>query len=195
MSLPKLPYELLLSITELLDPLRDINALVRTNKRLYRYLNDYLYRLDVQATGGSVLMWAAKRGSKRSAWLSLAEGADIEALHTVMIPRQLSCLGFNSVMTCLTSLQIALCYGSGSVARLLIEHGAITTKSLGNCTSLHIASAIRPTRKAKSQADQTFGLGLIAITFRVGGRVRCAKHVNLVTYLRNRQFFARIAAS
>jgi hypothetical protein len=153
MSLSKLPYELLLSITELINPLRDINALVRTNKWLYHYLNDYLYRLDVQATGGSVLMWAAKRGSKRTAWLSLAEGADIEALHAVMIPCQLRCLGFNSVTTCLSPLQIALCYGSGSVAMLLIEHGAITTKFLGSCTNLHIASAMGLTSTVKALID------------------------------------------
>ena len=102
-------------------------------------------------------MWAAKRGLKRTAWLSLAEGADIEALHIVMIPHQLRCLDFKSVTTCLTSLQIALCYGSDSVARFLIEHGAITAKSyppeLDNCTSLHMASATCLTSVVKALID------------------------------------------
>jgi len=154
MSLCRLPYELLLSITESLGPLRDINALVRTNKQLYGYLNDYLYRFDVQATGGSALLWAAKHGSRRTAWLSLAEGADIEALHAVLIPRQLRCLGFIPVMTSLTSFQIALCYKSESVARLLIDHGAITTKPLGSCTSLHISSGMGLTYLVKVLIDQ-----------------------------------------
>ena len=149
-----LPYELLLSIMESVEPLRDINALVRTNKRLYGYLNGCLYRFDVQVTGGSALLWAAEHGSRRTAWLSLAEGADIEALHRILIPQQLSCLGFISVKTLLTSFQIALCYGSESVARLLIERGAITTKPLGSCTSLHIASGMGLTHIVKVLIEQ-----------------------------------------
>jgi len=44
--------------------------------------------------------------------------ADIEASYVVMIPRPLKYLGFDSMTSCLTPFQIALCYGSDSVARL-----------------------------------------------------------------------------
>ena len=146
MSLPDLPHELLLSIGDLLDRCRDINALARTNRQLYWHLNSYLYRLDMQATGGSVLIWAAKRGLKRTAWLSLAEGASIEAPHAVTMPPALGCLGFDSMTTYLTPLQIALCYGSDSVARLLIKLGAISSlfypPELCSCTSLHMAAVM-----------------------------------------------------
>jgi hypothetical protein len=110
MSLPALPLELLLEIGKLLERFGYINALARTNKRLYWHLNNHLYFLDVQVTGGSALMWATQRGLRRTAWLSLAEGADIEALNVVTIPRPLRCLGFGSMSACLTPLQIALCY-------------------------------------------------------------------------------------
>lgn len=52
-SLPDPRPELLLSISNLLERLRDVNAVARGNKQLYWHLNDYLYRLEVRATGGS----------------------------------------------------------------------------------------------------------------------------------------------
>lgn len=93
-----------------------------------------------------MLIWAAKRGLKRTAWLSLAEGASIEAPHAVTMPPALGCLGFDSMTTYLTPLQIALCYGSDSVARLLIKLGAISSSfyppELCSCTSLHMAAVM-----------------------------------------------------
>ena len=101
-----------------------LNALVRVTKRLYWHLNDYLYRFDVRTTGGSALTWAARRGLKRTAWLSLSEGAEIEATQQVLIPRPLKCLGFKCAATFLTQFQIALCYGSEHIASLLVDRGA-----------------------------------------------------------------------
>jgi hypothetical protein len=43
-SLLALVNELLLSIADFLDSERSINALARTNRRLYLLLNDYLYK-------------------------------------------------------------------------------------------------------------------------------------------------------
>ena len=158
MTLPDLPYELLLSIINLFNGFCDINAIVRVNKRLYWHLNDYLYRLDVLSTGGSALVWAAKRGLKRTAWLSLSEGAHTEALHRVKIPGPLRCLGFGNVTTSLTPLQTAICYGSESVARYLIDHGADSLPSypteLCSCTSLHMAGAMGLTSVLKALIDQ-----------------------------------------
>lgn len=158
MPLPDLPPELLLTIGNLLDWLRDINAMVRVNKRLYSHLNYYLYSVDVRTTGGSALVWAAKRELKRTAWLSLSEGADTEAVHRVKIPRPLRSLGFENITTYLTPFQIALCYGSDSVARLLIDRGADSLPSyppeLCSCTSLHMAGAMGLTSVLKALIDQ-----------------------------------------
>jgi hypothetical protein len=102
-------------------------------------------------------MWATQRGLRRTAWLSLAEGADIEALNVVTIPRLLRCLGFGSMSACLTPLQIALCYRSDSVARFIINRGAITSSSyppeLCSCTNLHIAAAMGLTSTLKTLID------------------------------------------
>lgn len=103
-------------------------------------------------------MWAAQRGLKRTAWLSLAEGADIEVSNVVTIPRPLRYLGFGSTSTCLTPLQIALCYGSDSVAKFLINHGAMSSSSyppeLCSCTNLHMAAAMGLTSTLKTLIDQ-----------------------------------------
>jgi hypothetical protein len=146
MSLPTLPFDLLLEITMLLGRFRDLNALTQTNKLLYLKLNSHLYFLDVQVTGGSVLVWAAQQGFRRTAWLSLAEGANIEALSEVRLPNPLRRLGFGSPSAHLTPLQVALCYGSDSVARLLISRGSISSSlyppELLNCTNIHMAAAM-----------------------------------------------------
>lgn len=104
------------------------------------------------------MRWAAKHGSRRTAWLSLVEGANIEALDLEMIPNGLKCLGFHSRSTYLTPLQTALCYGSDSVARTLIHHGAISSSTypteLGNCTNLHMAAGMGLTFALKILIDQ-----------------------------------------
>lgn len=158
MSPHKLPNELLFSICDLLHRYCDINAWAQSNKELYLHLNSYLYRLDVRKTRGSALIWAAIHGMKRTAWLSLAEGANTEASHMVTIPRSLGCLGFDSAPTYLTPLQISLCYGSDTVARLLINFGATYSSpyppELCGCTNLHMASAIGLTSTVKTLIAQ-----------------------------------------
>jgi hypothetical protein len=94
MSLTDVLHELLLPISDVLEKFRYINALNQTTERLYWHLNHHLYSLDVQTTGSSTLRWAAKTGSRHMAWLSLTDGADIEAQDLVRIPCRLRCLGF-----------------------------------------------------------------------------------------------------
>ncbi|KAF2803741.1 ankyrin [Mytilinidion resinicola] len=189
-SLPNLPHELLLSISDLLVRFRYINALAQTNKRLYWHLNNYLYSLDVHVTGGSALIWAAQRGLRRTAWLSLAEGADIEASNVVTIPRQLGCLSFDSMSTCLTPLQTALCYGSDSVARFLINHGAISSSSyppeLCSCTNLHMAAAMGLTSALKILIDQGMDVGAR------DGRLQTPLHYTATVQHRNSLDQARV---
>jgi hypothetical protein len=146
MFIHKLPNELLYSICDQLDWYRDINAFARSNKQLYWHLNTYMYRLDVRRTGGSVLIWAAIHGVKRTAWLSLAEGANIESLHKVMVPYSLKRLGIDFRPSYLTPLQTSLCYGSDTIARFLLSSGATFSSpyplEMFGCTHIHMASAI-----------------------------------------------------
>jgi Ankyrin repeats (many copies) len=190
MSLPDIPHELLLSISELLEQFRYINALAQTNKRLYWHLNSYLYSLDVHVTGGSALMWAAQRDLRRTAWLSLAEGADTEASNVVTVPRSLRCLDFSSMSTRLTALQIALCYGSDSTARLLINHGAISSSfyppQLCSCTNLHMAAAMGLLSVLKILIDQ--GMNIEARD----GRLRTPLHYAVEMQRRNPLEQARV---
>ncbi|ORY10313.1 ankyrin repeat-containing domain protein [Clohesyomyces aquaticus] len=158
MSLPSLPHELLLSVCDLLQRFCDINALAQTNKQLYWHLNNYLYALDSHKTRASALVWAAQHGMRPTAWLSLAEGADTEGLYFAIIPRSLGCLGFDSWAAYLTPLQIALCYGSDSVARTLIDRGAspssLYPSKLCSCTALHLAAALGLTSIMKILMDR-----------------------------------------
>jgi hypothetical protein len=190
MSLPNLPHELLLSISDVLEKFRYINALNRTSKRLYSHLNHHLYSLDVRTRGGSALRWAAKHESKHTARLSLAEGADIEALDLVTIPCRLRCLGFYSRLTSLTPLQTALCYGSDSVATTLIHHGAICSSpyptELGNCTNLHMAAATGLTFALKILVDR--GLNVEALDM----QLRTPLHYAATTQPRNSLDKARV---
>jgi hypothetical protein len=70
-----LPNELLRDISEYLESERDINAVVQSNRRLYRLLDSYLYRHNVQQPGSSALLWAARHGQEATAQKSLREKA------------------------------------------------------------------------------------------------------------------------
>jgi hypothetical protein len=183
MSLPGLPHELLLSICELLEKTRYINSLAQTNNQLYWHLNSYLYSVDVRATKGLALTWAAQHGLRRTAWLSLVEGADIESSRMGTIPHALRDLGFGHLPISLTPLQTALCYGSDSVARLLINHGAISSSSyprqLSSCTNVHMAAAMGNIPTLKTLIDQ--GMDVNALD----RRLRTPLHYAVTTQYRN----------
>jgi hypothetical protein len=51
--------KLLRDILEHLESERYINAVAQANYRLYRLLDSYLYRYNVQQSGSSALLWAA----------------------------------------------------------------------------------------------------------------------------------------
>ena len=83
-SLLDLPNELLTAIAQYLHPERPIYALIRTNRRLYHLLIDYLYRYNVEhPTECSGLSWAVRRGLTNTAARSIAHGADVEKLPIV----------------------------------------------------------------------------------------------------------------
>lgn len=73
MSILDLPNELLDFISECLGSESDINAFAQVNHHLYRLLNQYLYRHNVQQSGSSALVWAAKVGQEETAKKLLGE--------------------------------------------------------------------------------------------------------------------------
>ena len=62
MPLLDLLNELLRDISEHLESERYINAVAQANHRLYRLLDSYLYRYNVQESGSSALLWTARHG-------------------------------------------------------------------------------------------------------------------------------------
>lgn len=190
MSLPTLPYELLLAVCDLLQEFRYINALVQTNKRLYWHLNSHLYSLDVRKTNASALLWAAQHGTRRTALLSLTEGADIERPYQDILPHTLTALSFIPLWVYLTPLQIALCYGFDSVARTLVDHGAshslVYPSPLCNCTALHMAAAMGLTSTLKALIDCGVDVGA------QDERLRTPLHYAVIMEYRNTQEQARI---
>ncbi|KAF1947364.1 ankyrin, partial [Clathrospora elynae] len=74
----ELANELLLSIAEKLSSERDINAFAQTDRRLYRLLNKYLYRHNVQHGESSALLWASEQGQVETIRKSLEVGAPID---------------------------------------------------------------------------------------------------------------------
>jgi ankyrin repeat protein len=79
MPLLNLPNELLQDITEYLKSERDINAVARANRRLYRLLDSYLYRYNARQSRRSAMLWAARHDQEATAQRSLRESANIQA--------------------------------------------------------------------------------------------------------------------
>ncbi|MBZ6374535.1 MAG: ankyrin repeat domain-containing protein [Kocuria palustris] len=65
-----------MSIAESLES-RDLNALLRCHSYLFKTLNDYLYRLNVQHHDASALYWAASSGSDNTLQRLLHAGANV----------------------------------------------------------------------------------------------------------------------
>ncbi|KAF2176950.1 hypothetical protein K469DRAFT_605193 [Zopfia rhizophila CBS 207.26] len=64
MPLLNIANELLLCISDNLESERDINAFIQANRRLHRLLINYLYRYNIQRSGSSALLWAARYGQE-----------------------------------------------------------------------------------------------------------------------------------
>jgi ankyrin repeat protein len=71
-----LPPEVLITISDFLASLADLNALARTNKSFYNLLNTRLYKHDVTDHNASALTWAATHDKESTARRSLAADAD-----------------------------------------------------------------------------------------------------------------------
>ncbi|MCJ1457818.1 hypothetical protein MMC28_008187 [Mycoblastus sanguinarius] len=110
MALLHLANELLLLVADELEGESAINALARTNARLFALLNPYLYRHNIQRNESSALFWAAAHGQEATARLSHAAGADVRSRRA------------DSVMT--TALHLSCHFGHCQLAYFLVKHGA-----------------------------------------------------------------------
>jgi Ankyrin repeats (3 copies) len=143
-SLLALVNELLLSIADFLDSERSINALARTNRRLYLLLNDYLYKHNVIKGESSALCWAAKCGQSGSAAKSIAQAGNVNVRWNGFLKlrrfgylasidgeaRLVDLLKQNGCLYC-TPIYIAILSGHEKVADLLIQNGADIESCLG----------------------------------------------------------------
>jgi hypothetical protein len=142
-SLLGLANELLLSIAESLDSERSINAIARTNRRLYLLLNDYLYKYNVIKGESSALWWAAKCGQSGSAAKSISQAGNInvrwdgflkmgrfEYLASDGEEWVVDLLKRNRCSYC-TPIYLAVLSGHERVADLLLQNGADIESSLG----------------------------------------------------------------
>ena len=111
MPLTDLPKEIVLDIADHLH-YQGVNTLCRTNSRLYRLLNIYLYRRDVTQSEGSSLLWAAKRadGELIRESTSTAQWALDASRHFDQIPE------FYHL-----ALKIAARYGHARLVELLLK--------------------------------------------------------------------------
>jgi hypothetical protein len=108
MPLLNLPNELLQNISENLESERDINVIAQANCRLYCLLDSYLYRYNVQRSGSSALLWAARHGQEATARKLLREKASIQDTN-------------NDDQT---PLLLAVEKGHKQVVKLLVDKGA-----------------------------------------------------------------------
>jgi hypothetical protein len=143
-SLLGLANELLLSIADSLDSEHSINAIARTNRRLYLLLNDYLYKYNVIKGESSALWWAAKCGQSGSAAKSIAQAGNMNVRWNGFLKmrrfeylasidgeaRVVDLLKRNRCLYC-TPIYLAILSGHERVTDLLVQNGADIESSLG----------------------------------------------------------------
>jgi ankyrin repeat protein len=78
MSLSVLPNELIQLIAEHLVFDCDVNALSKTNRRLYVLLNRYSYLVNISRFGSSALPWLCHHGCTPLVRMMLDEGAPLD---------------------------------------------------------------------------------------------------------------------
>jgi hypothetical protein len=89
MPLLDLPNELVQDISEYLKSERDINAIAQANRRLYCLLDSYLYRYNVQQSGSSALLWAARHGQEATAQKAIRDVGTEKRREKVVVLREL----------------------------------------------------------------------------------------------------------
>ena len=129
MALPDLAYETILSIIANLPSISDINALVQTNRRLYKLLNVYLYRWDMRrryppdnehsadGEADDSMVWSSEQRGQENVNLDgfLREGAQYGEKTQLYL--QDSRFLINDAMF------FAIRWGHDEIAALLLKHG------------------------------------------------------------------------
>jgi len=108
MGLVQLPSELIFLIAEWLDTQDSILSLALVNRRLSELVTHHLLKFNIRHRQSSALLWAAKRGCKKTTRKLLKLKADVNT----------------STRSALMPLHFAAQAGHITIARWLIKHGA-----------------------------------------------------------------------
>jgi ankyrin repeat protein len=135
MTLLRLPNELLGCITEYLESTGDINAFAQSNRQLYRALNSYLYRRNIEESESSALTWAARNNQLGTAQRLLEQHTNDQA----------------KKICCVIPLIEAAGKGHEEIARLLLDNGVSVDARRDKAAE----TAFTPTKKrTKAQTNQ-----------------------------------------
>lgn len=113
-----LPPEVLISISDFVASLADLNALARTNQFFYNLLNTSLYSRDATEHNAWALTWASTHNKELTARRSISAGADVQGV-TDADPRVKGC----------TPLMLAAYHGSMDVLQLLLAFEEVNPNS------------------------------------------------------------------
>ncbi|KAI5465523.1 ankyrin repeat-containing domain protein [Mariannaea sp. PMI_226] len=158
----RLPNELLRAIAAKVEHQRDVNALARTNRRLFSCLDSILYERDLQEPQGSwALQLAADRGQEQTAKKAIHFGAqDIgvalyvsaskghEGVTRILLASYTHNGAGIQAQHAQEAVHAAAFWGKGSVLRLLLDSRMFDLNSIGGF------SGCSPLASAASNGDQ-----------------------------------------
>ena len=143
MSLLHLPSELFSCISEYLDSASDLNAFAQTSHCLYRPVNSYLYRHNIQQSQSRALIWAAQNGRLGTAQKLLEQHTDDQA--------KKDC--------CVIPLFEAAGKGHDEIVKLLLDNGAdihAGRDKAGRTANLQLAPSSEPPMSPQSREALKF---------------------------------------
>ncbi|KAF2688109.1 hypothetical protein K458DRAFT_401501 [Lentithecium fluviatile CBS 122367] len=147
-SLLDLPNELIVLVGEALPHPRDINNLLRTNRRISQLLGKVLLLQNIHHHGSSALLWAAEHNDLDLATYLIVLGADVETSpHTVYCSVPTPEGGVkNPELSDAKPLYFAVFQKNANMVRLLIDAGArVVHPRVGYLSPLQVALQGRST--------------------------------------------------
>lgn len=139
MVLDQIPPELLLLIGRAVRSEKDLGALVRTNRHIYRFLNPVLYELNAKEAEpqDSCVIWAAMTNNLETLRLAHRHGANLNA-HEAGPDTRLMMEGLmrgkRASRTLYSPLHLSVKKGLHEITQFLLDHGASTDMpSIGLC--------------------------------------------------------------
>ncbi|PHH92703.1 hypothetical protein CDD83_5940 [Cordyceps sp. RAO-2017] len=153
MSLLPLANELLVAIAQRLDSEKDINALARTNRRLYQLLIAHLYRHNARWSGSSALYWAARVGRGETLQRAVTVGAKLHEHGLLSLAAEYGQEGIVHLLLAVDGIDLNVKHGSQwtplavasrkghlGVARMLVKAGADLRVGYDGWTPLNVAA-------------------------------------------------------